>query len=151
MLFIKSIIFYLIFIINSVCTYSGDYKDDNHSETSTGLVLSRQFADDTCPLRLLSNSENVHPNTTGPIHNFQLSDGTCLLRLPISSAEWHTYHTIRQKEIVERYCAKSYVYNPDHPDELSPSNFRFVLFHMILQKVVGVIRVDLLEIGRAHV
>ena len=82
-----------------------------------------------------------------PYYAAYLQDGSCILRSPSTPNEWATYHTIRQMEIVNRYCPKDYVYNANDPEELMPTNYRFVFVDTALSKgqVVGVIRVDLLK------
>lgn len=83
----------------------------------------------------------------GLVHTFSFEQGNFILRSPMTSREWQTYHDIRQTEIVNRYCSKDYLYNFNDPEEQMTTNYRFVLMDAYLsnEKVVGVIRVDLLK------
>ena len=83
---------------------------------------------------------------TQSVHSIRYMDGTLEFRSPQTAAEWNSYHTIRIAEIQERYCqGKKYNYN--NPEEEIENNFRFAFVDSstIPSKVVGTIRVDLLE------
>jgi N-acetylglutamate synthase-like GNAT family acetyltransferase len=81
-----------------------------------------------------------------PVHRIQYLDLFYELRSPQTEEEWTSYHAIRIAEIQNRYC-QGEEYNYKNPEEELESNYRFVFVDSSTEppKVIGVIRVDLLD------
>ena len=62
------------------------------------------------------------------------------LRRPATESEWATYHEIRRDVLFERR-GRGDAYDPQHPDDLRPSNHPLVLWRG--GEGLGVIRVDI--------
>lgn len=61
------------------------------------------------------------------------------LRPPVTSEEWHAFHTIRRTVLFENR-GKLETYNDNHPDDFKAGHHPLILVHKNV--VIGVIRVD---------
>lgn len=65
--------------------------------------------------------------------------GSCELVTPTTTEAWAAYHDIRRRVLYERR-GRIGVYDANHPDDGSPSNFPKVLVHG--SEYVGALRID---------
>lgn len=77
-----------------------------------------------------------------------LKQGDLTLRSPRNRTEWATYHRIRREQIHERYCTFS-VYNPHNTEEKQYNHFPLVLTQTAAQKIIGTLRLDILNESEA--
>ena len=67
---------------------------------------------------------------------------SCELVAPSSAEAWAAYHHIRRSVLFERR-GRTGVYNPNHPDDQSPSNFLKILVQGA--KYIGAVRIDFIN------
>ena len=67
---------------------------------------------------------------------------SCELVTPTSAEAWAAYHDIRRRVLFERR-GRIGVYDPNHPDDRSPSNFPKILVQG--SKYIGVVRIDFID------
>ncbi len=77
-----------------------------------------------------------------------LRQGYLTLRSPRNRTEWENYHRIRREQIHEKYCACN-AYNPDDKEERQHNCFPLVLTHTVDQKIIGTLRIDVLNESEA--
>lgn len=119
---------------------------DNWLTQSTGQEKkTREITHNDDYRRVLMQEFGLNLNINMPL---SLKQGNLTLRNPRNRTEWETYHRIRREQIYEKYCTFN-MYNPHDKEERLYNRFPLVLTHTAEQKIIGTLRLDILNESEA--